>query len=201
METGLVGWILATVAAAGLYGAVKNKPWLSVLMSAVNPQAKVPATIYDATKDFTGGVGGDWDTGAGSELSGSFGSASVIAFAKAQLGKPYSWGAAGPDRWDCSGLTMRAFDTVGIALPHNSQAQFLKTATKEIALTDHPPAGCLVFYGSPVIHHVGISLGDGTMISAPHAGDVVKISSIAGFGRDYSQVTNPLAGLPKVKAV
>lgn len=189
----LVGWILATVAAAGLYGAIKNKPWLSVLTDAVNPKSTPSTkqsfytTVHDAT--YTG-------TGAGSGTApASVGQAgAVLAFAEAQLGKPYQWAASGPDRYDCSGLTMRAYETVGIALPHNSAAQLLQTARYEIAMTDNPPAGALVFYGTPP-HHVGISLGNGTMISAPHTGDVVKVSNIASFGSDFSAVTTPLAKL------
>jgi cell wall-associated NlpC family hydrolase len=182
----LAGWILATVAAAGIYGAVKNKNWLSVLTGVVNPS--VPAKpIYTTVKDSTG-TAPDSVGLSGASVTGV---SSVIAYAQAQLGKPYKWGAAGPSAFDCSGLTMRAFDTVGINLPHNSAAQLVKTRIHEIAQTDDPPAGALVFYGTPP-HHVGISIGNGNMISAPHTGDVVKVSSVAGFGSDFSAVTFPI---------
>lgn len=195
--TAFAGWILATISVAGIYGAVKNKPWLSVLLDAVNPgsAAKSPqvkpsfyTTVADATYTVDSGVG----TGTAPANVGSAGA--VLSYAEAQLGKPYKWATAGPNTFDCSGLTMRAYDAVGIALPHNSALQLAQTRIYEIAQTDSPPVGALVFYGTPP-HHVGISLGNGQMISAPHAGDVVKVSSVVGFGSDYSAVTFPLAKL------
>lgn len=98
---------------------------------------------------------------------------SVVQFAYAQLGEPYLWGAAGPDKWDCSGLTMRAYQTVGISLPHHaaSQQQLGKA-------TSTPQIGDLIFWG-PISGHVAIYLGDDKMIHAPHTGDVVKISNIS----------------------
>lgn len=97
--------------------------------------------------------------------------ATAIHFAYAQLGKPYSWGAAGPDAYDCSGLTMAAWGVAGLSLPHSSAAQF--GSGPQVATQDLRP-GDLVFYGSP-IHHVGLYIGAGNMIVAPHTGDVVKI--------------------------
>lgn len=184
------GWIIGVVAAAGIYGALKNKPWLSVLTDAVNPKAKTPQSIYTSIQDATY-IGSPTDGGATPPASVGL-AGGVVGYAQAQLGKPYQWGAAGPDRFDCSGLTMRAFDTVGIHLPHNSAAQLTATLSSEIPLTNAPPAGALVFYGK-IPHHVGISIGGGKMISAPHTGDVVKVSDIASFGSDLSYTTNPLA--------
>jgi cell wall-associated NlpC family hydrolase len=107
-----------------------------------------------------------------------------VAEAYDKLGSPYEWGAAGPSRFDCSGLTMWAWARGGVSLPHSSQAQW--SATRRIARSDVQP-GDLVFFGSP-IHHVGIYIGGGSMISAPHSGDVVKIqdafrSDSVGAGR------------------
>lgn len=98
--------------------------------------------------------------------------AAAIRFAYAQLGKPYRWGAAGPGSYDCSGLTMSAWAAAGVALPHSSRAQF---AAFPHVTTGALQPGDLVFFGSP-IHHVGIYIGGGNMIAAPHTGDVVKIS-------------------------
>lgn len=188
--TVLVGWILLTVAFGGIYGAVKNEPWLSVLTRSVNPKAKA-GSITTPSSPSLGGEG-DWG-GSGGTTSASGSAATVIAYAKAQLGKPYQWGAAGPDHFDCSGLTMRAFDTVGKHLGHNSALQLTQTLASKITTTTQPPAGALVFYGTPP-HHVGISLGDGTMISAPHTGTVVRVDSIGSFGHDLSACTDPLGG-------
>lgn len=90
-----------------------------------------------------------------------------------QLGKPYQWGAAGPDRFDCSGLTMWVWGKAGVSLPHQSRAQF--AGGRKVAKSDLQP-GDLTFYGDP-IHHVGIYVGNGQMISAPQTGDVVKLSN------------------------
>jgi cell wall-associated NlpC family hydrolase len=101
--------------------------------------------------------------------------AAAIAFARAQLGKPYHWAAAGPGSFDCSGLTMRAWQAGGISLPHSSSAQY--AMFPHIPLTALQP-GDLVFNGSGSIHHVGLYIGNGLMIHAPETGDVVKIAPI-----------------------
>ena len=107
------------------------------------------------------------------------GAASAIAFAKAQLGDPYVWGAAGPDSWDCSGLTMGAWQAGGVALPHYSVAQY--DAATPISAAQLRP-GDLVFWGtssSPSsIHHVAMYLGDGMIIHAPRTGRPVSIDSM-----------------------
>jgi cell wall-associated NlpC family hydrolase len=100
--------------------------------------------------------------------------ATVLAFACSQLGKPYSYGAAGPDSYDCSGFTMASWAKVGVSLPHSSRSQAgVGTSVSQGELR----AGDLVFSFSP-ISHVGIYLGGGRMIAAPTAGDVVKIQSL-----------------------
>ncbi|HVE99531.1 MAG TPA: NlpC/P60 family protein [Mycobacteriales bacterium] len=104
----------------------------------------------------------------------------AVQAAYAQLGKPYRWGAAGPDRFDCSGLTMYVWAKAGVSLPHSSRAQ--RHAGRSVSRGELRP-GDLVFRGSPTIHHVGIYIGDGRMISAPQTGDVVKISN--AFAGEY----------------
>jgi peptidoglycan DL-endopeptidase CwlO len=104
------------------------------------------------------------------------GADTALNYAKAQLGKPYLWGGAGPNSFDCSGLTMMAWGAAGVALPHLAQAQY--ALTRRVELTDLKP-GDLIFYGTPTdVHHVGIYVGDGNMIEAPQTGDVVKYSTI-----------------------
>lgn len=101
-------------------------------------------------------------------------SATVLTWACGELGKPYSWGAAGPNAYDCSGFTMSAFAQVGISLPHSSQAQ--SAYGTPVSRSELRP-GDLVFSFSP-ISHVGIYIGGGRLIAAPSAGDVVKIQSL-----------------------
>ncbi|MDQ1522046.1 MAG: peptidoglycan DL-endopeptidase CwlO [Actinomycetota bacterium] len=109
----------------------------------------------------------------------------AIDTAKAQLGKPYVYAAAGPNSFDCSGLTMFAWAAAGVQLPHSAEAQF--QALPHVPMDALAP-GDLVFFGNP-IHHVGMYLGGGTMIQAPQTGDVVKISS--AYRRDFAGAARP----------
>lgn len=98
----------------------------------------------------------------------------AIKYALAQIGDKYVFGAAGLTTWDCSGLTMRAFNTAGVSLPHSSRAQY--KYGKAIAKKDLQP-GDLVFFGKP-ISHVGIYLGPDRMLHAPRSGSRVKIANM-----------------------
>ena len=106
----------------------------------------------------------------------------VLARARAQLGKPYVYGSAGPNSFDCSGLTQFVWAGAGISLPHNAAAQY--GTTRRLALKDARP-GDLVF--SSGLGHVGIYIGGGRMIHAPQTGRHVEIAplrqSVVGFGR------------------
>jgi cell wall-associated NlpC family hydrolase len=107
----------------------------------------------------------------------------VVKFAYAQLGKPYSWAADGPGSYDCSGLTMAAYRSVGVSLPHNAAMQW--DDVHHISRSELSP-GDLVFYES--LGHVAIYIGSGKIIHAPTFGEVVKIASITtmtpyGYGR------------------
>ncbi len=112
------------------------------------------------------------------------GAAAAISAAKAELGKPYVYGASGPDSFDCSGLTAWAWAAAGVSLPHNAAAQQgMGTPVDRASLAP----GDLVFFGSPA-YHVAIYLGDGLIIHAPTSGDVVKIVSLS-YMSDYSGAT------------
>ena len=104
----------------------------------------------------------------------SHGASGAVAAAQQELGKPYQWGAAGPDSFDCSGLTMWAWGRAGVSLPHYTKAQY--DATTHISLSDLQP-GDLVFFGSD-FHHMGLYVGNGSMIEAPHTGANVRYASI-----------------------
>jgi cell wall-associated NlpC family hydrolase len=99
----------------------------------------------------------------------------AVDFALAQLGDPYVYGAAGPDAWDCSGLTMGAWGAAGVSLPHSSSMQY--NSGTHVAISDLQP-GDLVFFYSP-ISHVAIYLGRGQVVHAPHTGDVVRIAPMS----------------------
>jgi cell wall-associated NlpC family hydrolase len=98
----------------------------------------------------------------------------VLAYAKSQVGKAYVYGAAGPDSFDCSGLTMMAWKQSGVNLPHSSSAQY--SAGRHVSESELQP-GDLVFYYSP-ISHVGIYIGDGQIVNALNPGSGVQISGL-----------------------
>ncbi len=107
----------------------------------------------------------------------------VIAYVRAQLGKPYQFNGAGPDAFDCSGLTRAAYLQIGISLPHQSNLQSQSAKGVAVDWRAQPiQAGDLVFTFSSsnttVISHVGIAISATQWIHAPRAGDVVRIGTI-----------------------
>lgn len=128
--------------------------------------------------------------GAGDGIHSTLGAhPSVVQVAEAQIGKWYVWAAAGPNTFDCSGLTMFCYSVAaGISLPHNAAMQY--ACTTHIARDSAQP-GDLVFFGSSAssIHHVAIYTGGDMMIHAPHTGATVCRESVDysgdlyGFGR------------------
>lgn len=98
----------------------------------------------------------------------------AIAFARKQLGKPYVWGATGPTSYDCSGLTQAAWKAAGVDLPRTTWDQV--NAGSRVSEADLKPGDLIFFYSD--ISHVGLYIGGGQMIHAPHTGTVVKIAPI-----------------------
>ena len=98
----------------------------------------------------------------------------ALKYALQQIGDRYVFGADGMTTWDCSGLTMRAFRSAGVSLPHSSAAQF--RYGKSVSRSNLR-AGDLVFFGSP-ISHVGIYLGGNKMVHAPRSGSRVKVATM-----------------------
>lgn len=111
--------------------------------------------------------------GAAPAVSGTAGK--VVNFAWAQLNEKYVFGAAGPDTWDCSGLTMMAWKAGGKTLPHNAAEQY--KVVKHISRSQLAP-GDLVFYNN--LGHVGIYIGNNQIIHAPNSRTVVKVGPIDG---------------------
>ncbi|MET9094256.1 NlpC/P60 family protein [Streptomyces cyaneofuscatus] len=115
-------------------------------------------------------------TGTGTGTDGSYAAKAekVLAFARAQIGKPYVWGASGPASYDCSGLTQAAWREAGVTLPRTTWDQ-VKVGTR-VATSDLQPGDLVFFYDD--ISHVGIYKGDGMMIHAPKPGANVREESI-----------------------
>lgn len=188
--TPLIPWVLL---GSGLYltvCGVKNMPPKATFVALIRGQA-VPTTPWFLPPNYSVGalgiIEGD-NPGAlgqppsqaaggvagGALLAGSGARGKILAFAQAQIGERYVWGASGPDQWDCSGLTMKAYKEAGISLPHHAASQQQKGHSVTMA---NAQPGDLVFWG-PVSGHVAIWLGGGKILHAPHTGDVVKISAL-----------------------
>ncbi len=101
----------------------------------------------------------------------------AVSAAASQMGKPYRWGGAGPNSFDCSGLTMWAWARGGVSLPHSSRAQY--ASLQKVPMSQLAP-GDLVFRGNP-IHHVGIYRGGGVVIAAPRSGETVREGPVSGY--------------------
>jgi cell wall-associated NlpC family hydrolase len=109
----------------------------------------------------------------------------AVKFALAQVGKPYVFGAAGPDAYDCSGLTMAAWQQGGVSLPHSAADQY---NYGHHVSRDQLQPGDLIFFYQP-IGHVTIYIGNGLMVSAPTEGEPVSVVPLSSFNSDYTGAT------------
>ena len=98
------------------------------------------------------------------------------------LGVPYVWGGASPSGFDCSGLVMYVYAQVGVSLPHNAAMQYNSVGV--YVSRDQLQPGDLVFFDG--LGHMGMYIGGGQFVHAPHTGDVVKVSSISPGSHYYS---------------
>jgi len=210
--------------AAGAEGPMQFEPATFVAYAVTGPGGVVPPSPYDpvdavytaaALLCANGGgtpaglYGAVWDydhsttyvdevlvmafaLGADPQLGS--GAATALAFAASRLGVPYLWGGTGPGGYDCSGLVQAAWRAAGVTLPRVAQDQY------DAGPPTTPPApGDLLFFGQSVtaVVHVGIYLGDGEMIDAPHTGTVVRVDRVpttrgASYGADrYLGATAP----------
>lgn len=123
-------------------------------------EAKRENKILSASKKYASNYKGDKSRGS-----------TALKFALQQIGDIYVWAAAGPTKWDCSGLTMRAFRQAGVSLPHSSRIQI--GYGKSVSYKSLKP-GDLLFFGKP-ISHVSIYMGGGKMVQAPRPGKKVEV--------------------------
>ncbi len=167
---------------AQLLGQVKGE--LATLVAQEEQRKQVEATARAQAmtaprpaRDRSPASGDRGSVWSGPLPSASGGAAAAIAFARAQLGKPYVYAAAGPDAYDCSGLTMRAWEAGGVSMPHYSGAQMAMFPSVPL---DALQPGDLLFWGPGGSDHVAMYEGGGTVIYAPQTGSFVKEGPIYG---------------------
>lgn len=178
-----MGFVAFLIIAAGAYlvdAAVQNRKPLETLRQIIADPSKAQATLA-ATKG-TGFASASYvpssaTTGSANtpDASGSGPGAAAVAFARSQIGKPYRWGATGPDRYDCSGLVQASYAHAGLKLPRTSY-QMLSYGTK--VGKDALQVGDLVW---PDLGHVQLYSGGGMVVEAPHTGAFVREVKMYGF--------------------
>ncbi|MGW4790626.1 NlpC/P60 family protein [Streptomyces sp. NPDC004230] len=140
------------------------------------PEAFSGADVFVAPDAFAGTTGGEIPVGVGAVPGTGYETkaAQALAFARAQIGRPCVWGAAGPDSYDAPGLTQSAWKAAGVALPRTAQEQGAMGTT--VPLTDIRPGDLIFFYDTG--SHVGVYTGDAMMIHAPGPGSYIREESI-----------------------
>lgn len=157
---------------------------------------KPPSSGGGSSSGGSGGSGGGSSSGGVGAPSGSKVS-TAIAYAKRQLGEPYVLGGAGPNVWDCSGLTMMAYGSAGVYIGGHGviyQYDTMQSEGRLVPYSQRLPGDLLFWYSGGVMYHTAIYLGDGMMIAAPTEGDVVKIQPVWGYGGDLMSVVGRPTG-------
>lgn len=136
-------------------------------------EAKARQEAQAAAENATGTAGTTSDTGS-TVTAGSSKGATALAFAKSQIGKPYRYASAGPNAYDCSGLTSAAWSKVGVSLPRTSQSQI--GVGRSVSKSELQPGDLVFYYGG--ITHVGLYAGNGQIVHAPRPGKSVEYASV-----------------------
>jgi cell wall-associated NlpC family hydrolase len=108
----------------------------------------------------------------------------LIAFLKSQLGKPYVYGASGPDSYDCSGLTQAAFASIGVSIPRTSQDQ--STAGTPVSVSALQPGDLIFWGGEGSAYHVGVFIGGGQYLDAANPSTPVAVHQLADYMPDWA---------------
>lgn len=146
-------------------------------------QAAQHSTTTTSSGSNSGSGGGTTTGGGGTKVtipSVSGRAAAAVAFAQAQIGKPYIFGATGPGGYDCSGLTQAAWKAAGVSIPRTATAQM--QGLPAIPASSAQPGDLVFFYGnSSYVDHVGMYIGNGMLIHAPHPGSSVEIVAVSSM--------------------
>ncbi|WP_329493906.1 NlpC/P60 family protein [Kitasatospora herbaricolor] len=141
------------------------------------PQSAGTPPRGDATASTDTVTGTAWQAGAKAPEAGR-GAAAAVAYARAQLGKPYRWGASGPDAFDCSGLVMRAWQAAGAGLPRTTWD--MVRAGKRVGRAALVPGDLVITNGGA---HVQLYIGDGKVVHAPGTGKHVTVAALPAAGK------------------
>src|SRR6266702_1458627 len=168
-------------AARQLTGAQQSaKRARAAIDTLIGQQKALLAQLTPAQQQVTG-PGGSGSSGTPPPYKGPTGTQAekAVAFAYAQIGKPYVFGASGPESYDCSGLTMASWAAAGISIPRTSYEQW--ASLPHVPTSQLQPGDILVFNGAG---HVGIYVGGGQLVDAPHSGLNVEKIALSGWYAD-----------------
>jgi cell wall-associated NlpC family hydrolase len=198
-RTALDEAVAAEQEVAGRYAVVleqfqRHSTALKTLTSRNNDQLAAAQRARDAYEE---SLAASRDVGASvNGLQAAPSAQAAVAFALKQLGKPYVWATQGPDTYDCSGLVLASYLSVGIRMPRVANNQY--GAGQPVLASQLLPGDLLFFSTDPrdwrQIHHVAIYIGHGQMVHAPTFGDVVKVSPI--WWTEYFGATRMVAAVP-----
>lgn len=178
-----VGWALIVVATWLIFAGYNGINPLTTISDIIRNPAQAQEIIRGSKKPLGGlGISGGGTNGD-----------AVVAFARAQLGKPYVYAGSGPNSYDCSGLTKAAYASVGINLPHSAGMQM--AIGQKIGLKKDLLPGDLLFpsvVGTVAGGHVQIYSGNGNIIEAAKPGTNVRERSMWGFPGDNVRATRPI---------
>ncbi|MEU5892494.1 C40 family peptidase [Streptomyces sp. NPDC047461] len=146
-------------------------------MSALNRVPSLMARAGTASALTIAAVGGSLVVpGAASDAEAATPATKALQVAASKKGSPYKWGAAGPHRFDCSGLTLYSFKKAGKSLPRTAAQQYNKT--RHISVGNRKAGDLVFFHSGSSVYHVGIYAGKGKIWHSPKSGEVVKLQKI-----------------------
>jgi cell wall-associated NlpC family hydrolase len=185
---------LASVLGSGLLAAGRPNASPSAAPSAKRKPKRVIGSVAAGSKEAPGQT---VRLTSAEDLKAGTAAQTALSFALDQLGKPYVWGAEGPDSYDCSGLTMRAYESAGYQLPRTAAEQSMVGTPVDVA--DLLP-GDLLFYATDpsdlsTVHHVVMYAGAGLVVHAPHSGDVVRLGPM-WLGPEYAGAVRVVDAAP-----